>query len=495
MNENDSQIIKLDEETSPSRDTHFFQIDFLKAIMIFLVIFDHMVSWNIKNDLGVALWERISIPVFLVILGFNMGYSFRRHGQATLKQLYSWGYFKKKILRYIVPFAILYGVSTFIGLFMYGFDFELMYNNQYVNHNHGFINLFYLYMPFWGPGNWFIPVLFQSILIVPFLYWLFTRSRVLAPILTLILTFVVEIIMQLIVFFAQIGAPYSSWEEVYLYTMFASSLPYYLSAVGLGLWLSLGHKLTKKSNIRIWVVLLVLLPISLWYIIAYQFFDFRIIIGDERFLRGDYTLLVFPYSAFLVLLALNLLPKTSKSWISRKISLISNSTYHILLTQILGYGMITAWWGTHYLMDAPFNPYDLIDLVAVWILFVWFGIGWYKIDNQKDIFRRILYYLNFFILFACTLLFVFWLQGFWIPISLLVIMCYAIAAFIVHLTIKRPLPRLIVLVWTAFLVCSFIVMILQVYLLPPSYDWMAYVSMLIFLIYAVFFTRYNRYIE
>ena len=501
MNEIDSPIIKLDEETSPSsetspsKDTHFFQIDFLKAIMIFLVIFDHMVSWNIKNDLGVALWERISIPVFLVILGFNMGHSFRRHGASSLKQVYSWRYFKSKILRYILPFAILYAVSTFIGLFMYGFDFELMYNNQYINHNHGFINLFYLYMPFWGPGNWFIPVLFQSILIVPFLYWLFTRSRVLAPILTLILTFVVEIIMQLIVFFAQIGSPYSSWEEVYLYTMFASSLPYYLSAVGLGLWLSLGYKITKKRNIRVWVVIVVLLPISLWYIIAYQFFDYRIIIGGERFLRGDYTLLVFPYSAFLVLLALNLLPKTSKSWISRKISLISNSTYHILLTQILGYGMITAWWGTHYLMDAPFNPYDLIDLVAVWILFVWFGVGWYKIDTQKDIFRRILYYLNFFILFACTLLFVFWLQGFWIPISLYVIMCYAIAAFIVHLTIKRPLPKLIVLVWTAFLLCSFIVMILQVYLLPPSYDWMAYVSMLIFFIYAVYFTRYNRYIE
>ncbi|MFX0012624.1 MAG: acyltransferase family protein, partial [Candidatus Hermodarchaeota archaeon] len=462
MNEIDSQIIELDEEPSPPKDTHFFQIDFLKAAMIFLVIFDHMVSWNIKNDIGVALWERISIPVFLVIMGFNMGYSFRRHGASTLKQLYSWRYFKSKILRYILPFAILYAASTFIGLFMYGFDFELMYNLQYVNHNHGFINLFYLYMPFWGPGNWFIMVIMQSILIVPFLYWLFTRSRFLAPILTLILTFVVEIIMQLIVFFAQIGYPYSSWEEVYLYTMFASSLPYYLSAVGLGLWLSLGHKLTKKRNIRIWVVLLALLPISLWYIIAYQFFDYRIIIGGERFLRGDYTLLVFPYSAFLVLLALNLLPKTSKSWISRKISLISNSTYHILLTQILGYGMVTAWWGTHYLMDAPFNPNDLIDLVAVWIVFVWFGIGWYKIDNQKDIFRKILYYLNFFILFACTLLFIFWLQGFWIPISLIVIICYAIAAFIVHLTLKRPLPRLIVLVWTAFLVCSFIVVILQV---------------------------------
>ena len=110
MNETNSQSIELEEDISPSRDTHFFQIDFVKAAMIFLVIFDHMVSWNIKNDIGVALWERISIPVFLVILGFNMGHSFRSHGEVTLKQLYSWGYFKRKILRYIIPFAILYAV-------------------------------------------------------------------------------------------------------------------------------------------------------------------------------------------------------------------------------------------------------------------------------------------------------------------------------------------------------------------------------------------------
>jgi len=62
MNDINFQSIEQ-EEKSTSRDSGFFQIDFLKAVMIFLVIFDHFVSWNIKNDIGVALWERISIPV------------------------------------------------------------------------------------------------------------------------------------------------------------------------------------------------------------------------------------------------------------------------------------------------------------------------------------------------------------------------------------------------------------------------------------------------
>ena len=96
MNDLNLQNLQEQEVISPKK-THFYQIDFLKAIMIFLVIFDHFVSWNIKSEIGVALWERISIPVFLVILGFNMGYSFKAQGELTLKELYSWNYFKKKI--------------------------------------------------------------------------------------------------------------------------------------------------------------------------------------------------------------------------------------------------------------------------------------------------------------------------------------------------------------------------------------------------------------
>jgi len=137
----------------------------------------------------------------------NMGLSFKGQGATTLKQLYSWSYFKKKILRYIIPFLILYAVSTFIGLFIYGFDFIAMYDTQYYYSGYGIINLFHLIMPFWGPGNWFIPVLMQSILVVPLLYWAFTKK----PVLTLILTVVIEIVMQLTVFFV-IGdiIPYSS---------------------------------------------------------------------------------------------------------------------------------------------------------------------------------------------------------------------------------------------------------------------------------------------
>jgi surface polysaccharide O-acyltransferase-like enzyme len=64
--------VELDNNET-KKDKNYFQVDILKALMIFLVIFDHTIPWSIKDNLGVSLWERISIPVFMVILGFNFG--------------------------------------------------------------------------------------------------------------------------------------------------------------------------------------------------------------------------------------------------------------------------------------------------------------------------------------------------------------------------------------------------------------------------------------
>ena len=477
MNELNFQNREELEINSPNK-IHFFQIDFLKAVMIFLVIFDHFVSWNIKDEIGVALWERISIPVFLVILGFNMGHSFKNQGNSTLKELYSWDYFKKKISRYIFPFLILYAASTFIGLFMYGFNFDLMLNVQYYP-DHGLINLFYLIMPFWGPGNWFIPVLFQSILVVPLLYWGFTKK----PVITLILTFIVEMLMQFIVFLL-FGQGFTSWEQVHVYALFSNSILFYLSAVGLGMWFSFGHGLTEKRNRFIWV----LFPLSWIYLVAYQFFGFRFRFDGMPLIRGDYNFLVFPYSAFLVLIALEILPNFSQKGISKRISLIGKATYHILLIQILGYAMITAWWGTHYGMDIPFDPFDLIDLVVLWIINVWFGILWFKIEKLNDIAKKMLYYINFFIIYPSLFLLSFWAQGFWIPISLLIIIAYAIAAIIAHYKLKKPLPTDILAVWTGFLAITFASMIIQVTLFSINESWILLIPIGICLVYAIYYT-------
>ncbi len=469
------------EENFSSSKGNLLQIDILKAIMIFLVIFDHFVAWNIKREIGVSLWERISIPVFLVIMGFNMGLSFQKDGISTLKELYSWKYFKKKILRYLVPFFILYLASTFIGLFIYGFDFEAMYYGQFYP-EHGPINYFIGILPFWGPGNWFIPVIFGSILIIPLLYWIFTKNKVLA----LLACFVIEFIMQMIIYIF-IGE-ITTWEEYHILTVLMDNILFLLSGVGLGLWFSFGYKLTAKRNAFMWI----LFPISLLYLIGYQFFGFRLQIDGIPFLRGDYHFLFIPYSAFLVLVGLQFLPNRSELRISKAFSLISRATYHILLTQILGYGIITAWWGTHYGMDLPFDPFDILELIILWILFISFGILWYKIDHQRNLLRRILYYFNFFIVFSSMLFFSFWIQMFWVPIPLIIIMLYAIIALAIHYIIKKPITTKLLAIWTGFLLITFISMIFQVEIPSSSLILVLNTLLIILLIINLIYCFYRK---
>ncbi|TET56535.1 MAG: hypothetical protein E3J52_11750 [Promethearchaeota archaeon] len=453
-------LVETEKEISEESKEHFFQVDFLKAAMIFLVIFDHMVAWGVKSEIGVTLWERISIPVFLVIMGFNMGLSFQRKKTTKLRELYSWSYFKSKILRYIVPFLVLYAVSTFIGLFMYGFDLSAMYHGQYYP-NHGIINLFVGILPFWGPGNWFLPVIFQSILIMPLLYKAFTKK----PILALILCFVVEIIMHLIIFFF-IGE-ITTWEEVHYLSLITNSVLFLLPGIGIGMWFSFGCKLKEQRNLFMWI----LFPISLAFCIAHQFYGFRFRVDGIPLMRGDYHFLIILYSAFLVLLAINFLPQKSEGRISRAISMVGKSTYHILLIQILGYGMIFAFWGSHYGIDVGFGPDKIFDMITAWILFISFGILWYKIDKNKNLLRRSLYYINLFIVFVSLLFLTFWGQGLWIPIPLLIILIYAVAALITNFLIKKPLNTRILGLWTIFLLINFTCVVLQIEVFQPYEFW------------------------
>ncbi|NVM35187.1 MAG: acyltransferase [Candidatus Lokiarchaeota archaeon] len=474
-------LVEAEKEKLEESGKSFFQIDFLKAAMIILVIFDHMVSWGVKSEIGVTLWERISIPVFLVIMGFNMGISFQRKGVSTLKELYSWSYFKSKILRYIVPFLVLYGFSTLIGLILYQFDITAMYRGQYYP-EHGFIQLFTGILPFWGPGNWFIPVIFGSIVLFPLVYWVFTKK----PVLTLILCFAIEIIMQLIVFFflGQI----TSWEESYILSLFMTSFPFYLSAIGLGLWFSFNRKPFSRRNLFIWI----LFPISLIYMIYYQFFGFQFRIGGVPLLRGDYHFLIFPYSAVIFLLVMMVLPQKSDNKFSRAISLIGKSTYHIFLTQMLGYGMISAIWGTHYIIDVGFTIFDALNLIYAWIVFISFGVLWYKMDQEKNIIRRLLYYVNFFLVLAVIVYSMFvWLNPpfiVWVPIPLIIILIYGGAGLIINFALKKPLKTTTLAIWTSFLVYDFIITILYLKILPPTEYLIQNITIGTFLLFAIIST-------
>jgi len=366
----------------------YFRVDFLKALMIFLVIFDHTVPWQLKNYMGVALWERISIPMFLVIMGFNMGLSFKRTGETSLKKLYSRNYFKKKFWRYIFPFLVLYMISTIFGLIVYEFNFELLWFGQHFDvlanpphYRWDIIHLLIGILPFYGPGNWFIPVLFWSILIMPLIYKGFSGSLK-WRIVTLILCYFVELSIYLGIYFILIPMVPPPNPEFYLYYSFFSTSPFFmLSAIGLGMWFSRDHDIFSKKNYFVWG----LFPISLLYLVARQFFGIRI-----PFLFGDYHLMVFPYSAFLFLIIMYMIPEkvNENNYFIKGIRKISKSTYHILLTQIFYFGIVISIWGGHYGasilgIDLSYDPAQVFGyLLLNWVICIPIGVFWWSEENN-----------------------------------------------------------------------------------------------------------------
>jgi hypothetical protein len=368
---------------------NYFQVDILKTLMIFLVIFDHTVPWTIKNNLGVSLWERVSIPVFMVIMGFNFGKSFQSKKTNLLESYYTREYFWNKLFRFFIPFIIIYIVSTIIGGFFYGFSINQIEAGQWVTQG-GFrfnaLNLLLGILPFWGPGNWFIPVIFGAIIILPGLYKGFSESRSRA-IYSLTLCFIIEIIVQTLIFttFKNPNPPptFATWETYYYALFFIYSIFLLFSAVGFGMWFSRDHNLFSKDNIFLWI----LFPISLIYLIAYQFYDYRILVNNIPFLTGDYNFMVFPYSAFLFLVAMKVFPKDSKSRVAKIIKTISRSTYHILLVQILYFAIVFALYGDHYgasifgiNQSNDFIVY--LYLIINWSICIPIGVFWWYIEQR-----------------------------------------------------------------------------------------------------------------
>ena len=317
----DDFIDERNTSTKKSRK-YFFQIDLLKAFMIAFVIIDHALGYTYHSGLGLELWERMSIPVFLIILGFNWGNSFKKEGKTKLSELYSLSYFKKKFWRFVFPYLIFYLVSTTIGFIIYNASFpETFSDNWIVDY------IIFQRSLLEGPGNWFIPILFQSIFLIPLLYWLFQRI----PKISLILCFVIEICMNLFLFF-YIG-PIITIEDRLNEIRFRLIIFLYISAIGMGMWFTQDHDLFSRKNLFVWI----LFPVSLTYMIAWDFFNFRLEVGGSGLVRGDYNYLTFIYSALIFLIVLKIIPKNPKNLFAKAFSSMGKATFHIYLIQDVFY--------------------------------------------------------------------------------------------------------------------------------------------------------------
>ncbi|MHA1584814.1 MAG: acyltransferase family protein [Promethearchaeota archaeon] len=246
------RIVMVSEKPMENKKSnHYFQIDFLKALMIMLVIVDHTVPGDIRNGLGNSLWERISIPIFLIIMGLNVGMSLKRKENQSVQSLYSPKYLLHKVIRYFTPFVVAWIVSSLIGMLVfYDGSFTQMINFRFAPQEMWTKwQILMGIMPFYGPGNWFIPLVLQSIIFFPILYICYKK----APKLVLILSAIYGLGFQFIIY-AMVGPTYNilSWDAFYTYMhnrMYLSlNFFAYFFPVVLGLWFSDGFSFPKPNS-------------------------------------------------------------------------------------------------------------------------------------------------------------------------------------------------------------------------------------------------------
>ncbi|TFH30413.1 MAG: hypothetical protein E4G98_02110 [Promethearchaeota archaeon] len=423
-------------DRQPSSPT--FQVDFLKTWMMLLVIMDHTFSHAFLGPLGAIFWERISIPLFLIIMGYNMALSFRKQGLTTLSELYSWGYFRKKIERYIMPYLLLYGFHLLLRLFV-------IWQEIPVNRNFPYDLMDYMwlgYTPFYGPGMWFIPVVISSIFVFPFLYWCYLRQ----PIITVMFCIMIELSLHLLSYILYLDAmAYFRSELLTNIDLGIAAYPEtsqfwgchifsHCSAIAIGMWLSTDHSLSAQRNI--WVKVLVLIGII--YVGAFYFYRYTTISANLVFvilymtawIGGDYHLFTYAYAAGIFLLVMNFIPAKPyrDSRFTKLIQTISKATYHILLTQILYFSLIYGF--SLYMFDITGvhpNGFDDVPLNYLWFyplnVVVTFtgGILWHRLeqnfyekqratDKRSGLYRIIFIFAIMFYILRGNAQFVFFLQ-------------------------------------------------------------------------------------
>jgi hypothetical protein len=222
-------------------------------------------------------------------------------------------------------------------------------------------------------------LLFTSIIVLPLLYKAFTKW----PIATLVGCFASELVMQLIMYFV-FPYPIESDLEAYLVTAIRGNVFFFLPAIGMGLWFSRGHGLFERRNAYVWG----LLPSSIVFLVLYQFFNMK-----PEIIRGDYTLIFYPYAAFIFLVAMAVLPRQAYGRAADFIRRVSKSTYHILLFQILYFSIVYFSWAQIFgvgPMDIGsiqvfpdrilYIPYYLINLSITFVG----GMLWYEAERRAE---------------------------------------------------------------------------------------------------------------
>lgn len=342
------------------------QIDVLKGLAIIAVIIQHTIdaqdllgpgtvgtaataasatvatpSFHISGAALIfflLLSTRQAVPIFVILLGVNWSLSFIRRRYVSLKDGYSKDYFARRLKRFYVPYLIILAVSLLVGLF-----------ETYVSGiNQISLSIFALVgvVPVYAPGNYFIILVFQFVLLFPLLFYIYRRL----PRLLIVASFITGFLYQFIVYFFQPTLPGSGFLYQFIVLFSNLSLLHYLPGIALGLWISEDFQLFSKRNRFIFLGSV----ISIVYFVLTALSAYIITLQPLSGVTGLLNPLAFFYPTLLVLLGIQYLPKNAKSRFVSSIAYFGKASYHIFLVQMLYFNLF-AFFGVLKLLSPTSN--------------------------------------------------------------------------------------------------------------------------------------------
>lgn len=163
-----------------------WQLDYLKAICAFNVVFAHNWIAGYKNfSIVFPFFIYVTVPGFIAIHAFLNAQSFEKKG----KKITNWfvpKYFIRKLTTILIPYALIYAA-------------EVIYL-RFINKADWFTNTAVITSFFkggQGPGGYFIPLILQAIVFFPFIYKLVDGFPLLGSMSLLLLQTVLEIAAQM----------------------------------------------------------------------------------------------------------------------------------------------------------------------------------------------------------------------------------------------------------------------------------------------------------
>jgi len=289
-------------------------IDLLKCLAIISVILLHTIPYDYLNRSLYQLHIYQAVPLFMVLTGVTLMITFGRPGHSgRLRDYFNLNYLGRKAKRIIYPLLPVFFISLLFGLW----------------NNHYYAGVLWIAgcLPVSGPGNYYVTILLQLIIIAPFLSYFYRKS----PRLVLTVMVIADLGFQLM-------APHLGllMNNSYAY---AACILRYFSALAFGMlvsdeFLNKGYVNLKDRKYR---PLLLVFPLSVLYLAAGAFLQQPFPLFDPAWRTQN--ILSFAYTAVLAVFILNLGVGRFVDGISGKsMLLIGKASYHIFLVQILFFG-------------------------------------------------------------------------------------------------------------------------------------------------------------